>query len=109
MNSPEYKQTVQDEFHKGKIEWLFATTVLGLGLDIPDIKMVVIYGLCELDEMFQEGGHAGRDCRIQATMIWTVESWAFGDQVTGGPVDGRRVSKKVAADEEKRLALNPNT
>ena len=55
-NSPEYKKIIQDTFCDGELRWIFATTALGLGLDIPDIKTVVIYGLCELDDMFQEGG-----------------------------------------------------
>lgn len=37
---------------------LFATTALGLQLDIPDIKTIVIYSLCNLDEMYQQGGRA---------------------------------------------------
>lgn len=110
-NSPEYKETIQNEFRDGKIKWLFATTALGLGLDIPDIKLVVIYGLCELDEMFQEGGRAGRDRRLKATMIWLVESWTFGHPPANTLEKDAigRVSKKAAMDEEKRLAMNPVT
>lgn len=107
-NSPEYKETIQNEFRDGKIKWLFATTALGLGLDIPDIKLVVIYGLCELDEMFQEGGRAGRDRCLKATMIWLVESWTFGHPPANTLEKDAigRVSKKAAMDEEKRLQKN---
>ena len=58
-NSSEYKQSIQDAFCEGTIRMLFATTALGLGLDILDITTVVIYGLCDLDDMFQQGGWAG--------------------------------------------------
>ncbi|KAF8309380.1 P-loop containing nucleoside triphosphate hydrolase protein, partial [Amanita rubescens] len=76
-NSPEYKQTIQDAFHEGTVRMLFATTALGLGLDIPDIKTVVIYGLCDLEEMFQQGGRAGRDGKTEGSVIWLIEPWAF--------------------------------
>jgi superfamily II DNA helicase RecQ len=104
-NSQEYKETVQDAFREGRIRMLFATTALGLGLDIPDIKTVVIYGLCDLDEMFQQGGRAGRDGKIRA------KPWAFENQHSdeGDKPREERVSKKQAMDDEKRLRMDPNT
>ena len=91
---------------------LFATTALGLGLDIPDIKTVVIYGLCDLDEMFQQGGRAGRDGKTEGSVIWLIEPWAFKTQRRDKEKPSsqeERVSKKQAADEEKRLRMDPNT
>jgi hypothetical protein len=78
VNSEDYKEKVMDLFHEGKeLRWVFATIAAGMGMDIPDIELAVIFGTDNFKSVFQKGGHAGRDAAIDATMVWIVEPWAF--------------------------------
>ncbi len=58
----EARQAVQDRFRSGQTEILAATTAFGMGIDIPDIRRVILDGLpgCVTD-LVQQSGRAGRD------------------------------------------------
>lgn len=52
----------QLDFIRGKAQIMVATTAFGLGVDIPDVRMIIHAGLpLTLDGYFQEIGRAGRD------------------------------------------------
>ena len=70
--SDEYKTELTDLFKKNKTRWVHATIALGMGLDIPDIEQVVIWGVGNLKDAYQQGGRAGRDRSLAATMIWEI-------------------------------------
>ena len=55
----------------------------GMGCDIPDIEVAVVYGVELFVSFVQKRGRAGRDGRIKAKMIWLVEDWMFEDTVRG--------------------------
>ena len=78
INSEDYKEKVIDLLRDGKeIRWVFATIAAGMGMDIPDIELAVIFGTDTFKSAFQKGGRAGRDPAIDATMVWIVEPWTF--------------------------------
>ncbi|KAF8070438.1 P-loop containing nucleoside triphosphate hydrolase protein [Lyophyllum atratum] len=64
-------------FRANAVRIIFATLALGMGLDIPDVTQVVIYGVDGFNDAFQKGGRGGRARNINAKMIWIVEPWAF--------------------------------
>lgn len=60
--SPEEKTDVQAAFHRGTLRVIAATNAFGMGIDKPDIRLVVhgdIPG--SLENYLQEAGRAGRD------------------------------------------------
>lgn len=53
---------VQDEYIRGDLKILVATNAFGMGIDQPDVRLVVHYQLpANIDSLYQEMGRAGRD------------------------------------------------
>lgn len=66
MNSEE-KITSQEEFIRGEVQIIVATSAFGMGVDKKDVKLVVHYDIStSLENYMQEAGRAGRDENIQA-------------------------------------------
>ena len=82
---------------EGRIRMLCCTIAAGMGCDIPDIKVAVIYGVDSFVSFVQKGGRAGRDGKAGARIVWLVEDWMFQDK--GG---GKRM-------EERRAKVDPMT
>jgi superfamily II DNA helicase RecQ len=102
VNSENYKDKVMNLLREGSIcRMIFATIACGMGTDIPDIEVVVIYGIDTMNEAFQKGGRAGRSSDIQAKMVWLVEKWAFEKE------DVDNSSKKAMADRKRRENMDP--
>ncbi len=60
--NPEHRKRVQDAFLAGKIEVMTATIAFGMGIDKPDIRMVIHTALPgSVEAYYQEMGRAGRD------------------------------------------------
>jgi len=109
VNSEEYKEELIRRLREGlELRWLYATIAAGMGMDIPDIEVAVIFGVDAFDSAFQKGGRAGRDPNLKAKMIWIVEPWAFETtSVEETESRGRQPSKKFFADEKRRNNMDP--
>ena len=59
---PVMRAQVQKDFTDGKIRIIFSTCAFGMGVDIPDIRTVVHFGIpASVEDYTQEIGRAGRD------------------------------------------------
>lgn len=60
--SPEERTMTQEEYSAGNIRILAATNAFGMGIDHPDVRLVVHFQMpANIDSLYQEMGRAGRD------------------------------------------------
>ncbi len=65
--SNESRDDIQKEFIKGNFRTICATISFGLGINIPNVKLVIHYNCPKnLDSYIQETGRAGRSINIEA-------------------------------------------
>ena len=65
---PTLKDGAQEEWMSGNVRVMVATTAFGMGIDKPDVRLVVHFDMpSTLEEYYQEAGRAGRD---------NLHSWA---------------------------------
>lgn len=71
-----YKRQVQNDYKDNKFSLLCATKAFGMGIDKPNIRYVVHYGLpSSLESLYQEAGRAGRDKKkAQCTVLYNRET-----------------------------------
>ena len=73
---PENKKTTQVNFINGGLRVIVATNAFGMGIDKPDVRLVIHADIPgSLENYLQEAGRAGRDPRIDArcVLLYTPE------------------------------------
>jgi superfamily II DNA helicase RecQ len=80
------KKSIINEFKKAfqssEARVIFATEAIGIGVDVKDIRVVVLYGLPKepcFPIIWQRGGRAGRDGE-EGEIILLVDEWIWGDR-----------------------------
>ena len=75
MLRPESKKQVQQGFIRGELRVIVATNAFGMGIDKPDVRLVIHADIPgSLENYLQEAGRAGRDQRMaRCVLFYTVE------------------------------------
>jgi superfamily II DNA helicase RecQ len=98
------KRSISAEFAKpdSKHHIIFATDAMGIGIDNPDIQLVVQWkqppSMCAL---LQRAGRAARGRTVRGEFIWLVEAWCFGDRLDSPP----QATNKSRTECERRSML----
>ena len=73
--SPETKKNVQRSFIGGDLRVIVATNAFGMGIDKPDVRLVVHADIPgSLENYLQEAGRAGRDQKIaRCVLLYTTD------------------------------------
>ncbi|EGO02646.1 hypothetical protein SERLA73DRAFT_48051, partial [Serpula lacrymans var. lacrymans S7.3] len=73
--SPRTRKTVLRDFCEGKIRVMFVTKIGGMGFNIPDVKLVIQFGVpSSLSVWLQRAGRAVRNFSLQGRAIMMVEA-----------------------------------
>ena len=68
--TPEDKEERQDRWKNDRVRVMVATNAFGMGIDKPDVRLVVHFDLpSSLEEYYQEAGRGGRDGRESLAVI----------------------------------------
>tara|TARA_B100000780_G_scaffold266296_1_gene222410 strand:- start:125 stop:1495 length:1371 start_codon:yes stop_codon:yes gene_type:complete len=60
----QYKFEVQKQFKKNKLDGIVATKAFGMGVNKPNVRLVIHYAMPQsVESLYQEAGRAGRDKR----------------------------------------------
>ncbi len=73
--SPELKKDVQENFINGDLQVIAATNAFGMGIDKPDVRLVIHADIPgSLENYLQEAGRAGRDrASARCVLLYTTE------------------------------------
>ena len=74
--SNEKRNKIQKKFMKGKINIIIATIAFGMGIDLPNIRLIINYGISkDMESFYQEIGRAGRDGKTSNVYVY----WSNND------------------------------
>lgn len=71
----EFRKQVVKEFRSNKLKIVICTIAFGMGIDKPDVRLVVHYGVSKsLEAYYQEAGRAGRDGKPSKCVLFHCAS-----------------------------------
>ena len=72
---PETKKNVQESFIRGELRVIVATNAFGMGIDKPDVRLVIHADIPgSLENYLQEAGRAGRDQQqARCVLLYTLD------------------------------------
>ncbi|KAJ7626573.1 P-loop containing nucleoside triphosphate hydrolase protein [Mycena polygramma] len=105
--SPEFRAEESDNFNQGKTYGLACTESFGMGIDMPNITLVIQWrATCDMCTLWQRFGRGARDPNCEAIALFLVEPMYF-DQ-TKEEKAARKAKKELAAANRKcKAAADP--
>ena len=78
-----HKRVVQDGFKTNQFPLLVATKAFGMGIDKPNIRYTIHYGLpSSLEALYQEAGRAGRDRKkARCSVLYNPEAKEIANEI----------------------------
>ena len=68
--SPQDRTEIQNQYASGDLRILVATNAFGMGIDQPDVRLVIHHQLpANIDSLYQEMGRAGRDQKPSTCLL----------------------------------------
>ncbi|KAJ7882740.1 P-loop containing nucleoside triphosphate hydrolase protein [Mycena olivaceomarginata] len=106
--SKQYLEDTAARFRSGEVRGLVATQCASNGFDVPNIRLVVLYGVPQsVFEEDQRGGRGGRD-GLECLVLTIAESWAYNNLAELDPnhqpdTKERRTEKAMVAKASSKL------
>ncbi len=105
---PTARRDLLERFVTGRIDVMVATNAFGMGIDKPDVRLVIHLGVPARPEAyFQEAGRAGRDGEpSRCEMLWTRGDLVLAARMAGA--QGRRPAGNASTSlwKAKKRGLN---
>lgn len=105
---PNEKMDIQEAFIKGELQVIVATNAFGMGVDKPDIRLVVHADIPgSLENYLQEAGRAGRDqTEAQCVLLYSSEDieaqFRLGEQSKVSLRDIQQILRKLRNESKRR-------
>jgi ATP-dependent DNA helicase RecQ len=112
------RSSVQDQFLSGEAEVICATVAFGMGIDKPDVRLVVHYQMPgTLEAYYQEAGRAGRDVQpAHAALLYSasdmmtrkylIEQNYPPEKIVKAVLEGIKKNPGTASEILERLGLD---
>ncbi|KAI1787586.1 P-loop containing nucleoside triphosphate hydrolase protein [Ganoderma leucocontextum] len=104
-NSHEFREESTQDYQEGKLFGLYCTDSFGMGMDVPDIELVVQWRpTCDLNSVWQRFGRAARDLSRTALAVLFVDAKHFDDEKIEAAKRKEKAEQKALEEEVGKRA-----